>query len=167
MRDAYLELIDRGWAPADIQRAYDAYVADHVRHGRTPAVAMRLENFLSKGNGVRYWALQARSLAAGEAPAPAGTEKRRGGEAPTLEEVRALCASRGYPVDPEVFWNHYEALGWRNGAGAPIYKWQSALAKWAINEERRRAEDLPRIPSPTTWPPSPRRGAWCSTSTSS
>lgn len=147
VRDAYLELIDRGWAPADIQRAYDAYVVDHVGHGRTPAVAMRLENFLSKGNGVRYWALQARSRAAGAVPAPAGSGKR-GGAAPTLDEVRALCASRGYPVDPEVFWNHYDALGWRNGAGVPICKWQSALANWAINEERRRAEGLPRIPEP-------------------
>ena len=146
VRDAYLELIDRGWAPADIQRAYDAYVVDHVDHGRTPAVAMRLENFLSKGNGVRYWALQARRRASAPAEVPSGPEKRPCGKAPTLDEVRALCASRGYPVDPEVFWNHYDALGWRNGSGAPICKWQSALANWAINDERRRAENLPRIP---------------------
>ena len=121
-------------------------MVDHVDHGRTPAVAMRLENFLSKGNGVRYWALQARRRASAPAEVPSGPEKQPCGKAPTLDEVRALCASRGYPVDPEVFWNHYDALGWRNGSGAPICKWQSALANWAINDERRRAENLPRIP---------------------
>ncbi|MGE4340536.1 MAG: DUF1376 domain-containing protein [Pigmentiphaga sp.] len=48
---------------------------------------------------------------------------------PTLEEVRAEIAAKGYRVNAERFWHHYEANGWMAGK-AKMRSWRSALAKW-------------------------------------
>lgn len=48
---------------------------------------------------------------------------------PTLEEVQACIAERGYNVDAELFMNHYESNGWKVGKN-PMKSWRAALVTW-------------------------------------
>lgn len=48
---------------------------------------------------------------------------------PILEDVRAYCRLRGNSVDPEKFWNHYEANGWKVGRN-PMKDWHAAVRTW-------------------------------------
>lgn len=48
---------------------------------------------------------------------------------PKLEEVRAYCLERGKGVDPEAWFNHYEAKGWIIGK-APMKDWRAAVRTW-------------------------------------
>lgn len=48
---------------------------------------------------------------------------------PTLEQVKERIMDKGYGVDADKFWNHYESNGWKVGRN-PMKKWEAALAKW-------------------------------------
>ena len=48
---------------------------------------------------------------------------------PTLEEVKACIAERGYHVDAEAFINFYDSNGWKVGRN-PMKSWRSALVTW-------------------------------------
>jgi hypothetical protein len=52
---------------------------------------------------------------------------------PTVEEVREYCAQKGYDMDAEAFWNHYESNGWRVGK-SPMKSWQAAVRNWQSRE---------------------------------
>ena len=56
---------------------------------------------------------------------PARTPMKR----PTLEEVQACIAERGYNVDAEAFIAYYESVGWKVGNKA-MKSWQHALVTW-------------------------------------
>lgn len=45
---------------------------------------------------------------------------------PTIEEIRAYCIERGNDVEPERFFNHYEANGWMVGKN-PMRNWKAAI----------------------------------------
>lgn len=49
---------------------------------------------------------------------------------PTVEEVQAYCAEKGYSVDPQLFVAHYETNGWVQSSGRPIKNWKSAVVTW-------------------------------------
>jgi uncharacterized protein YdaU (DUF1376 family) len=51
---------------------------------------------------------------------------------PTLEEVQAYCLERGNQVDPEKFFYHYSANGWRVGRN-PMKDWKAAVRTWERN----------------------------------
>lgn len=62
---------------------------------------------------------------------------------PTLEEVRSyfhrLRAHErivNWEVEAERFFYHFDALGWRNGSGILIVRWESQASKWIINCEQ-------------------------------
>jgi len=56
---------------------------------------------------------------------------------PTLEEVKAYCNEAGLNIDPQAFWDYYEANGWVQGRSRkPIQNWKAAVRLWAQNEER-------------------------------
>lgn len=66
-----------------------------------------------------------RTRKAKPAPDPAGRK------IPSLEEVKAYCATRKSAVDPEKFWNHYEGVGWVSGRQrTPITNWKSMVCYW-------------------------------------
>lgn len=78
---------------------------------------------------------EAETVAAEEvAPAEvaAGGEKksaRKPMKRPTLEEVKACIAERGYHVDAEAFLSFYESNGWKVGKN-PMKSWRAALVTW-------------------------------------
>lgn len=64
--------------------------------------------------------------------AAAGGEKksaRKPMQRPTLEEVKACIAERGYHVDAEAFINFYDSNGWKVGRN-PMKSWRAALVTW-------------------------------------
>jgi len=60
---------------------------------------------------------------------------------PTVDEVRAYCASRRNGIDAEAFVAYYESKGWRIG-NAPMRSWKAAVITW----EKRR-DSTPAAPS--------------------
>ena len=55
---------------------------------------------------------------------------------PTVEEVAAHIAEKGYTFDAEEFWNFYESKGWRVGSHV-MRSWTSACVTWQKIEKRR------------------------------
>lgn len=53
---------------------------------------------------------------------------------PTLEEIRSYCEERGNTVDPEMFFDFYEAKGWKVG-NAPMRNWKAAVRTWEKRRE--------------------------------
>jgi hypothetical protein len=88
-------------------------------------------------NGVSADALQTEAEAVEEVEAeevaPSEVDKpanpRTPMKRPTLEEVQACIAERGYNVDAELFMNHYESNGWKVGKN-PMKSWRAALVTW-------------------------------------
>ena len=76
------------------------------------------------------------------------TDKRRensaaaNAAAPSLDEVKAYCEAKGLRVDPERFWNRFNAVGWVLH-GDPVHNWKSVLHNWEKNERPRAAESEP------------------------
>ena len=54
---------------------------------------------------------------------------------PTVEEVAAYKAEKGYTFDAEEFWSYYESNGWHVGRN-PMKSWKSACIIWQKNRER-------------------------------
>ena len=77
-----------------------------------------------------------------EAEAEAETEKRGTTNKrfirPTLQEVASEIHAKGYSVEPDCFWNHYESNGWKVGRNA-MKSWKAALAKWNADEKKKPA----------------------------
>ena len=53
---------------------------------------------------------------------------------PTVEEVRAYCAEKGYNVDPQRFVDFYTSNGWRVGKN-PMKDWKASVRTWERNEK--------------------------------
>ena len=71
--------------------------------------------------------VEAEEVALVEAVKPANS--RAPMKRPTLEEVQACIAERGYNVDAEAFIAYYESVGWKVGNKA-MKSWQHALVTW-------------------------------------
>lgn len=58
-------------------------------------------------------------------------QTKRGGRfaPPSVEEVRAYCAEKGYTFDPEAFVAFYESKGWKVGRN-PMRSWRAACTTW-------------------------------------
>ena len=51
---------------------------------------------------------------------------------PKKEQILEYCRSHGLSVDPQRFFNYYEARGWRLPSG-PVKNWQACLESWEGN----------------------------------
>jgi hypothetical protein len=49
---------------------------------------------------------------------------------PTIPEIAEYAKSINANIDPEAFFHHYEANGWKQANGNPITKWRSAVVTW-------------------------------------
>lgn len=50
-----------------------------------------------------------------------------------VNEVRRYCEERGNGVNPERFFDHYEANGWVQGRGKPVKDWKACVRTWEQN----------------------------------
>ena len=48
---------------------------------------------------------------------------------PTIQEIADYCTEKHYAIDADLFWNFYEARGWKMGS-TPIKNWKSCIATW-------------------------------------
>jgi hypothetical protein len=57
---------------------------------------------------------------------------------PTLDEVRSYCAERvalGKPrIDPDAWFDHFSANGWKVSGKSPMKDWQAAVRNWERRE---------------------------------
>lgn len=53
---------------------------------------------------------------------------------PTVEDIRAHCAEKGYTFDPESFHAFYESKGWKVGKN-PMKSWIAACVTWQKREK--------------------------------
>ena len=60
-------------------------------------------------------------------------EKEYEKEKPFLKDVTEYCKQRGNKIDPELFWNHYQARGWKIH-GDLIVDWRALILKWEKND---------------------------------
>lgn len=49
---------------------------------------------------------------------------------PTLEEVKAYVQSRGNLIDPQKFFDYYEANGWKDSKGNSVKSWKQKAITW-------------------------------------
>jgi len=65
---------------------------------------------------------------------------------PSLDEVRAYIKERGYAVNPDGWFSHYEANGWMVGKNK-MKNWRAAIGTWQHNGYGR-GEQVRRRPDP-------------------
>lgn len=53
---------------------------------------------------------------------------------PTVDEVRAYCAEKGYSLDADRFVDYYTSNGWRVGKN-PMKDWKAAVRTWNRKEQ--------------------------------
>lgn len=52
-----------------------------------------------------------------------------------MEEVAAYCKERNNKVDPQRFWDFYEAKGWKIGK-SPMKDWKACVRTWESDEQK-------------------------------
>lgn len=57
---------------------------------------------------------------------------------PTLEEVQDYCQSRNSDVDPQKFFEYYEAGGWKDAKGNSVKNWKQKLITWEGRQKKPR-----------------------------
>ena len=63
-------------------------------------------------------------------------ERTRANPHPTLNEVKAFFSAEGLSSNPDIFFNHYEALGWKN-----VYNWKAKAKEWSLREKNRKNDN--------------------------
>lgn len=53
---------------------------------------------------------------------------------PTVEEINSYCQEKGFSLDAQQIYDHYEMVGWKYGKGhQPIKDWKAAVRTWVRN----------------------------------
>ena len=55
---------------------------------------------------------------------------------PSVGDVKAYCAEKGYNIDPQRFVDYYESNGWMVGRNK-MKSWQAAVRTWASKEQEK------------------------------
>ncbi len=67
---------------------------------------------------------------------------------PTLEEIKNYCLERSNDVDPQRFYDYYNAGGWIDSKGKPIKNWkQKIIAVWEKKSESNKPAENKKIVS--------------------
>lgn len=64
-------------------------------------------------------------------PSPTGHRFQK----PTIEEIQAYIAEKGYNVDGERWLAYYESNGWKVGKN-PMKDWKAAIRTWAASDRK-------------------------------
>lgn len=67
--------------------------------------------------------------------APQQPQKQKRFVKPKLEEVKSYCIEIKSPVDPDMFFNYYEANGWKVG-NRSMKDWKAAIRYWGSKEKK-------------------------------
>lgn len=74
---------------------------------------------------------------------PKSKKTRKRFKKPAPEEIRAYCDEKGLTIDPEMFYDYYEANGWKVGKN-PMKSWKATLRNWdrrELKDSRRQSPD--------------------------
>ena len=137
--EAYARALADGWTLQRIGRAYDTYRREYAASHTDGRYIMSLPKFLAAGNGLRFYDLRADLVDSGAVAA--AEEKAASSKAPTREQVREYVHEKGYDapdpdnpafrvLDPDEFFDYYEATGWVRAGGVPIVRWKSVVNTW-------------------------------------
>ena len=74
--------------------------------------------------------------------------KRRGVNPPSLSEVSEYVHEMNYKMDPSVFYDYYESVGWTKKNGQAISNWKAAVRTWEHREQKFGGEGKPTIEPP-------------------
>lgn len=155
LRSAMLELYFEGVEPEglnDAQALAFSTVAERIRKARqmsvqksgqmsgplsVPMSGQESEQMSVQKSGQRSAQSESESMSRSEEKekAPKGAKekgRRKTFAKPTLEEVAAYVAEKGYHFSPAAFIAHYESNGWMVGR-SPMRSWRSACATWEHN----------------------------------
>ena len=126
-----------GTAKKSIDGQRKAY--EHICEVNTKNISSRYESLRTDTN--RYVSKQEKEKEKEkekkEIPTNVGTKKSSAFQPPTLEEVKARCAEKGYTLDPVAFMSYYNANGWKVGR-TKMVSWIDALAGWESREKQYR-----------------------------
>lgn len=137
--EAYARVLADGWTLPRIGRAYDTYRREYAASHTDGRYIMSLPKFLAAGNGLRLYDLRADLIDSGAVAA--AEEKAAPSKAPTREQVRNYVHEKGYDapdpdnpayrvIDPDEFFDYYEATGWVRAGGVPIVRWKNVVNTW-------------------------------------
>lgn len=76
--------------------------------------------------------------------------KERVFKKPSVEEISSYCQERNNNINPEQFYDYYEANGWKINRN-PMKDWKATVRNWERNEFNRKSADnfgLPTIEEP-------------------
>jgi predicted phage replisome organizer len=63
---------------------------------------------------------------------------------PTLEEVKAYVAEKNLDVDPQKFFDYYEAGDWHDGNGKAVKSWKQKCLTWDKHDNGRQVTTQPQ-----------------------
>ena len=74
--------------------------------------------------------------------------KRKGVNPPSLSEVSEYVKEMGYKMDPTMFYDYYESVGWTKKNGQAISNWKAAVRTWEHREQKYGGENKHTIEPP-------------------
>lgn len=75
-------------------------------------------------------------------------KRKRGVNPPSLSEVSEYVKEMGYKMDPSMFYDYYESVGWTKKNGQAINDWKAAVRTWERREQKFGGEGKPTIEPP-------------------
>ena len=84
---------------------------------------------LRESNLVHYINSKSKSNSNSNSNSNSGKKVRSVFVKPTIEEIQAYVVEKGYDLDAEYFYNHYESNGWLVGKNK-MKNWKSAIVTW-------------------------------------
>ena len=63
---------------------------------------------------------------------------------PTLEEVEQYVMERGSSVDPQKFFDYFEAGEWKDSKGSPVKNWKQKLLTWEKYDDKPTKQEQPK-----------------------
>ena len=75
-------------------------------------------------------------------------KRKSGVNPPSLSEVSEYVREMNYKMDPSVFYDYYESVGWTKKNGQAISNWKAAVRTWEHREQKFGGEGKPAIEPP-------------------
>ena len=69
---------------------------------------------------------------------------------PTIEQVRTFCNEQSIVIDVDVFYNHYDSIGWLVN-GKPVRSWQALVKRWYAQDKQRSQQAASTDQPPESW----------------